>query len=131
MVTSRGGIVSVSLGSDGNSPALEVGKNYQWYFTIKCRPQSYTIDIHPDCQGTGILKPHDLNFCFECNCLHSQRDLVLCSLSRTNPASPAVLCIEYQQKSLLFDSRVGLPIALSYASRSTYFSFPLRLSQTY
>ncbi|MEG3940018.1 MULTISPECIES: DUF928 domain-containing protein [unclassified Microcoleus] len=45
MVTSRGGIVSVSLGSDGNAPALEVGKNYQWYFTIKCSPQSYTDDV--------------------------------------------------------------------------------------
>ncbi|MBE9188144.1 DUF928 domain-containing protein [Microcoleus sp. LEGE 07076] len=45
MVTSRGGIVSVSLGSDGNSPALEVGKNYQWYFTIKCNPQSHTDDV--------------------------------------------------------------------------------------
>ena len=32
---------------------------------------------------------------------------------QTNPASPAVLCVEYQQKSLLFDSRGGLPIALS------------------
>ncbi|MEG3842052.1 DUF928 domain-containing protein [Microcoleus sp. herbarium14] len=44
MVTSRAGIVSVSLGSDGNSPALEVGKNYQWYFTIKCNPKNYTTD---------------------------------------------------------------------------------------
>jgi hypothetical protein len=32
---------------------------------------------------------------------------------QTNPASPAVLCVEYQQKSLLFDSRGGLPIAKS------------------
>jgi hypothetical protein len=32
---------------------------------------------------------------------------------QTNPASPAVLCVEYQQKCLLFDSRGGLPIALS------------------
>ena len=32
---------------------------------------------------------------------------------QTNPASPAVLCVEYQQKSLLFDSRGGLSIALS------------------
>ena len=45
MVTSRPGIVSVSLGSDGNSPALEVGKNYQWYFTIKCNPKNYTDDV--------------------------------------------------------------------------------------
>ena len=45
MVTSRAGIVSVSLDSDGNSPALKVGKNYQWYFTIKCSPQSYTDDV--------------------------------------------------------------------------------------
>ncbi len=52
-------------------------------------------------------------FCFECNCLYPQGDLVLRSLSRTNPASPAVLCVEYQQKSLLFDSRGGLPIAKS------------------
>ena len=44
MVTSRAGIVSVSLGSDGNSPALEVGKNYKWYFTIKCSPKKYTTD---------------------------------------------------------------------------------------
>lgn len=44
MVTSRAGIVSVSLGSDGNSPALEVGKNYKWYFTIKCNPKNYTTD---------------------------------------------------------------------------------------
>ncbi|MEG4345321.1 DUF928 domain-containing protein [Microcoleus sp. A003_D6] len=45
MVTSRPGIVSVSLGSDGNSPALEVGKNYQWYFTIKCNPKNYRDDV--------------------------------------------------------------------------------------
>jgi len=45
MVTSRAGIVSVSLDSDGNSPALEVGKNYQWNFTIKCNPKSYTDDV--------------------------------------------------------------------------------------
>jgi hypothetical protein len=45
MVTSRPGIVSVSLGSDGNSPALEVGKNYQWYFTIKCNPKNTTDDV--------------------------------------------------------------------------------------
>lgn len=44
MVTSRAGIVSVSLGSDDNSPALEVGKNYQWYFTIKCNPKN-TDDV--------------------------------------------------------------------------------------
>jgi Domain of Unknown Function (DUF928) len=45
MVTSRAGIVSVSLGSDGNSPALEVGKNYQWYFTIKCNPKKYRDEV--------------------------------------------------------------------------------------
>jgi hypothetical protein len=48
---------------------------------------------------------------------------------QTNPASPAVLCVEYQQKSLLFDSRGGLPIAKSYASRSTDFSSPLQSLQ--
>ncbi|MEG4503354.1 DUF928 domain-containing protein [Microcoleus sp. F6_B4] len=45
MVTSRAGIVSVSLASDENSPALEVGKNYQWYFTIKCNPKNSTDDV--------------------------------------------------------------------------------------
>ncbi len=45
MVTSRAGVVSVSLGSDGNSPALEVGKNYQWYFTIKCNPKNYQDQV--------------------------------------------------------------------------------------
>ena len=45
MVTSRAGIVSISLGSDGNSPALEVGKNYQWYFTIKCNPKNYRDEV--------------------------------------------------------------------------------------
>lgn len=45
MVTSRAGIVSVSLASDDNSPALEVGKNYQWYFTIKCNPKNTTDDV--------------------------------------------------------------------------------------
>ncbi|MEG4148119.1 DUF928 domain-containing protein [Microcoleus sp. Pol12B5] len=45
MVTSRGGVVSVSLGSDDNSPALEVGKNYQWYFTIKCNPKNTQDDV--------------------------------------------------------------------------------------
>ena len=45
MVTSRAGIVSVSLDSDDNSPALEVGKNYQWYFTIKCNPKNTTEDV--------------------------------------------------------------------------------------
>ncbi|UNU25911.1 DUF928 domain-containing protein [Microcoleus vaginatus] len=45
MVTSRAGIVSVRLDSDGNSPALEVGKNYQWYFTIKCNPKNSTEDV--------------------------------------------------------------------------------------
>ncbi|MEO6861958.1 MAG: DUF928 domain-containing protein [Microcoleus sp.] len=45
LVTSRGGIVSISLGSDTNSPALEVGKNYQWYFTIKCNPKNYRDEV--------------------------------------------------------------------------------------
>jgi len=45
MVTSRAGVVSVSLGSDDNSPALEVGKNYQLYFTIKCNPKNTTDDV--------------------------------------------------------------------------------------
>jgi hypothetical protein len=45
MVTSRAGIVSVSLGEDGNSPVLEVGKNYHWYFTIKCSPQNSKHDV--------------------------------------------------------------------------------------
>ncbi|MEG4069325.1 DUF928 domain-containing protein [Microcoleus sp. Pol11C2] len=45
MVTSRAGVVSVSLASDDNSPALEVGKNYQWYFTIKCNPKNTTDDV--------------------------------------------------------------------------------------
>ena len=45
MVTSRAGIVSVSLGSDDNSPALEVGKNYQWYFTVKCNPKNYQDQV--------------------------------------------------------------------------------------
>ncbi|AFZ06400.1 protein of unknown function DUF928 [Oscillatoria nigro-viridis PCC 7112] len=45
LVTSRAGVVSVSLGSDDNSPALEVGKNYQWYFTIKCNPKNTTDDV--------------------------------------------------------------------------------------
>ncbi|MEG3861294.1 DUF928 domain-containing protein [Microcoleus sp. herbarium12] len=45
MVTSRAGVVSVSLGSDGNSPALEVGKNYQWYFTIKCSAKNYRDEV--------------------------------------------------------------------------------------
>jgi hypothetical protein len=45
MVTSRAGIVSVSLGEDGNSPALEVGKNYHWYFTIKCSPKNSQEDV--------------------------------------------------------------------------------------
>ena len=45
MVTSRAGIVSVSLGEDGNSPVLEVGKNYHWYFTIKCSPQNSKDDV--------------------------------------------------------------------------------------
>ena len=45
MVTSRAGVVSVSLDSDGNSPALEVGKNYQWYFTIKCNAKNYRDEV--------------------------------------------------------------------------------------
>jgi Domain of Unknown Function (DUF928) len=40
MVTNRPGIVSVNLGEDANSPALEIGKNYHWYFTIKCSSQN-------------------------------------------------------------------------------------------
>ncbi|MEG4073860.1 DUF928 domain-containing protein [Microcoleus sp. Pol14C2] len=45
MVTSRAGVVSVSLDSDDNSPTLEVGKNYQWYFTIKCNPKNTRDDV--------------------------------------------------------------------------------------
>lgn len=45
MVTSRAGIVSVSLGEDANTPALEVGKNYHWYFTIKCNPKNSKDDV--------------------------------------------------------------------------------------
>ena len=45
MVTTRPGIVGVSLGEDSNSPALEVGKNYHWYFTIKCNPKNSREDV--------------------------------------------------------------------------------------
>ncbi|MEG4322599.1 MULTISPECIES: DUF928 domain-containing protein [unclassified Microcoleus] len=45
MVTSRPGIVSISLGADDNSPELKVGKNYQWYFTIKCNPKNYRDEV--------------------------------------------------------------------------------------
>lgn len=45
MVTNRAGIVSVSLGQDGNSPVLEVGKNYHWYFTIKCSTENSQDDV--------------------------------------------------------------------------------------
>ncbi len=45
MVTSRAGVVSVSLGSDGESPALEVGKNYKLYFTIKCSAKNYRDEV--------------------------------------------------------------------------------------
>jgi hypothetical protein len=45
MVTSRAGIVSVSLGEDRNSPVLEFGKNYHWYFTIKCSPKNSQYDV--------------------------------------------------------------------------------------
>src|SRR4028119_781587 len=39
-------------------------------------------------------------------CLHPKRDLVLCSLSRTNPASPAVFTCRIPNGILLrFDSR--------------------------
>jgi Domain of Unknown Function (DUF928) len=44
MVTNGAGIISVSLDADANSPALEVGKNYRWYFTVKCNPNSYGDD---------------------------------------------------------------------------------------
>ncbi len=45
MLTNRAGIVSVSLGEDDNSPALEVGKNYHWYFTIKCSTKNSQEDV--------------------------------------------------------------------------------------
>lgn len=45
MVTSRAGIVNVSLDEDANTPALEVGKNYHWYFTIKCNPKNPKDDV--------------------------------------------------------------------------------------
>ena len=44
IVTNGAGIISVSLDADANSPALEVGKNYRWYFTVKCSPNSYGGD---------------------------------------------------------------------------------------
>jgi Domain of Unknown Function (DUF928) len=44
MVTNGAGIISVSLDADANSPALEVGKSYRWYFNIKCNPNSYGDD---------------------------------------------------------------------------------------
>jgi Domain of Unknown Function (DUF928) len=48
MVTSRPGIVSINLGEDANSPALEIGKNYHWYFTIKCsQKNSKQIENEP------------------------------------------------------------------------------------
>ncbi len=45
MVTTRPGIVSVSLDGDPNSPALEIGKNYHWYFTIKCSLKNSQEDV--------------------------------------------------------------------------------------
>lgn len=44
MVTNGAGIISVSLDADANSPALEVGKSYRWYFNVKCKPNSYGDD---------------------------------------------------------------------------------------
>lgn len=45
LVTSGPGIVSVSLATDPNSPPLEAGKNYHWYFTIKCNPRNDREDV--------------------------------------------------------------------------------------
>ena len=33
------------LAADASSPPLEVGKNYHWYFTIKCNPRSDREDV--------------------------------------------------------------------------------------
>ncbi|OCQ93913.1 hypothetical protein BCD67_20545 [Oscillatoriales cyanobacterium USR001] len=44
MITKAPGIVSVNL-SAKNAVSLEAGKNYHWYFTIKCNPNDNEADI--------------------------------------------------------------------------------------
>lgn len=44
MITKAPGIVSVNLPA-GNVASLESGKNYHWYFTIKCNPDDNEADI--------------------------------------------------------------------------------------
>ena len=44
MIAKAPGIVSVTLPAD-NAASLEVGKNYHWYFTIKCNPNDTEADI--------------------------------------------------------------------------------------
>ncbi|MGL5064939.1 MAG: DUF928 domain-containing protein [Microcoleus sp.] len=45
MVTSGPGIVSISLAADPSSPPMDIGKNYHWYFTIKCNPKNPREDV--------------------------------------------------------------------------------------
>jgi hypothetical protein len=56
MVTTGPGIVSVSLAADSKSPSLEVGKNYHWYFTIKCNPRSDLSDRQQDGLVSGWVE---------------------------------------------------------------------------
>jgi len=44
MIAKAPGIVSVTLPAD-SAASLEVGKNYHWYFTIKCNPNDTEADI--------------------------------------------------------------------------------------
>ncbi|MDB9512864.1 DUF928 domain-containing protein [Kamptonema animale CS-326] len=44
MIAKAPGIVSVTLPT-ANAASLEVGKNYHWYFTIKCNPNDSEADI--------------------------------------------------------------------------------------
>ena len=44
MIAKAPGIVSVTLPT-ANAASLEVGKNYHWYFTIKCNPNDNEMDI--------------------------------------------------------------------------------------
>lgn len=45
-IPSRPGIMSFKL--TGNAPELEIGKNYNWFFVIRCDPENRSQDLAVD-----------------------------------------------------------------------------------
>ena len=94
----------------------------------------HSLDILTAVKRTVIPKPHNLGFCFIATASTHKELYGLMFAPQTIPASPAVLmCRSLKPRILVFgfDSRGGLPIALSSYPSSSDFSSPLLVQASF